>query len=151
MAKAKKKAPAEQQADESTQPEPFVREIKYPTFAVDECYGDSAITVEQAKILLGWTEDAAEAAEWGAREPLFKDRFGKEIYCYNNIINRPIYWSTVEKLVQDHLLRQWEFNGEPIIIGKTGLILNGQHSLIALIMAEQDRVGGFKGSQERHW
>jgi hypothetical protein len=138
--------PPEEGADGEPQ-----REIIYPSFTFDECQGDAAITVEQAKIMLGWTENAKLAARWGANEPLFKDRFGKSIYLINNIINRPIYWSIVEKLVQDHLLNQWKFNGEPIIIGKTGLILNGQHSLIALILAEQDRVGGFKGSQEGHW
>src|SRR6202012_885566 len=45
----------------------------------------------------------------------------------------------VDKLIQEMLNLRWEYNGEPIIIGATGQVLNGQHTLVALILAEQDR------------
>jgi hypothetical protein len=40
-------------------------------------------------------------------------------------------------LRQEILNGRWQLNGEPIIIGSTGLVLNGQHTLIALITACQ--------------
>lgn len=69
---------------------------------------------------------------------LFIDRKGKKVRCENNIRNRPLYTSNVEDRVQDILRVRWELNGEPIIIGKTGIDLNGQHTLVAVYLAQQD-------------
>lgn len=130
-------------------PKPVVKDILYPSeeerakgilYTAEMCYGPGALTVDQSKALLGWRE--VEAKE-GA---LFRDRHGKFIVCDNDTTNREIVWSKVEELVQTHLSRRndgtpcWEFNGEPILVGKYGSILNGQKSLISHVLAEQDRL-----------
>lgn len=110
------------------------RPVLYPEPLTEQCIGKEAITVTRMKELLGWTEvEERKLAH-------FRDRDGKYILCTNNISNRPLYMSKVEDLVLAHLHKRWEYNGEPIIIGKTGLILNGQHSGISLILADQDRL-----------
>lgn len=137
--------PAQQSAPVS-EPE---REIIYPSaeeraqgmmYVCEMCYGDAAITVEQSKSLLGWREV-------GGREgSMFRDRYGKYIVCDNNTTNREIAWTKVEELVQVHLTRRpdgtpaWQFNGEDILVGCYGAIINGQKSLISHVLAEQDRL-----------
>jgi hypothetical protein len=46
--------------------------------------------------------------------------------------------SNVDALKQEILRKHWHLNMESRIIGKTGLILNGQHTLIALVLAVQE-------------
>jgi hypothetical protein len=110
------------------------REMLYPEIRVDLRTGDNALTVQEAKDLLGWSEGPGDS-KTGC---LLKDRYGKAIWCLNNIPNRPLTMGDVETLVQEHLRRRWVFNFETIIVGKSGRILNGQHSLISLILASQD-------------
>lgn len=94
------------------------------------------ITVAMAKRLLNWTVET-ENLKLGS-DFLLKDRKGVKVKCLNNVTNRPLYLNIVETLMQEVLTRKWQFNGEPIIIGKTGLVLNGQHTLIALVLAGQE-------------
>lgn len=89
------------------------------------------ITVEMAKKLLGWTTE-------GEGDCCVRDVDGTKIYCTNNLNNRPIYKSNYEKLKQEILRRRWSLNGEPVIIGEEGKLLNGQHSLIALVLSSQE-------------
>jgi hypothetical protein len=116
------------------------KEIQYPELEAYLCTGDEAITVEKAKELLGWQE--VESGPY-----LFVDREGKKILCTNNSKNRPFSMTNCESLVQEILMRRWRFNHEPIILGKYGQVLNGQHQLVGLCLAEQDRVG----SQKHYW
>ena len=136
---------------------PPPRDVIYPTPSVEEKWGDNPVTVEWAKERLGWCEDAKEAARYGVTEPLFKDRNGTNVYCLNNVTNRPLYFSTVvEQLVQEILRKKWSgpngngksVNGETIVLSKTGMIQNGQHSLVAVCIAEQDRLDP---KQKHHW
>ena len=121
------------------------REVKFPEPVSMICRGDDALTVEQAKDLLGWEEtDDREKA-------LLTDRDGKRIYCANNVNNRPLNMPNVESIVQEVLNRRWKFNGENIIVGRTGLVLNGQHTLIGLILAEQDRLAGTCKGTGKKW
>jgi hypothetical protein len=92
--------------------------------------------------LAAWNE-----ANEGKAEPILTDRCGVLIRCTKNVTNRPLYLAKVEELAQEMLNKRWVFNGEPIIIGKTGLVLNGQHQLIALCLAEQDRAGPQDGEE----
>lgn len=131
--------------------------IKY---VVALCYEQNSITVQQSKDMLGWTEvKAREGSD-------FTDRNGKHIVCTNNTTNREIKWLEVEKLVQIHLTRRvkdgtpaWKFNGEDILIGMYGAVLNGQKSMIAHVLAEQDRLrdikdpvkSPYKGRLAREW
>lgn len=41
-------------------------------------------------------------------------------------------------LMSDILSGNWQFNFETIIIGKTGIVLDGQHRLVALVLAGQE-------------
>lgn len=107
--------------------------VLYPDVEVAVCVGDDAITSEKAMELLGWRELPDESQE----EYLLKDNHGKKIQCTSNLINRQVYGGIVATLAQEILRGRWRMNGENLIIGKQGAILNGQHSLIALILAVQ--------------
>lgn len=103
------------------------REIIYDKYVTGLLVGDKALTGTLARKLLG-----AGPAHEGAKEGVFQ--LGEEkLFLSNNVRNRPLY--SREALIQDILRKNWKFNGEPIIIGKTGLILNGQHTLLALLEA----------------
>lgn len=112
------------------------REITYPTLTADVCIDATAITADDAKQLLGWQEETEEIKFGGAF--MLKDSRDKKIRCHNNLKNRPLNLANLQTLKQEHLRRRWRFNGEPIIVGKTGLLLNGQHTLIALVLAAQE-------------
>lgn len=109
-------------------------EILYPDFEIRLCTGEEALTADQAKELLGWQE---EEKGFGTKY-LLKDQFGTKIRCHHNVSNRPLYENNVAALKQEMVRGQWRFNGEPIIISKTGKVLNGQHQMIALVLAHQD-------------
>ncbi len=84
-------------------------------------------------------------AEWEPKDTnvKFKDNYdivdiyGRKIRFHRNIRNRPIYKSNIDDRCQDILNKRWELNGEPIIISDTGNTLDGQHTLPALILAQQ--------------
>ncbi len=99
------------------------------------CVGSSAITLQKAKDLLGWEEEEGIPYK---KDFLLKDFHGTKIRCFNNVTNRPLYKPNLENLKQEILRNRWQLNGEPIIVGKTGLILNGQHSLLSFIAAVQE-------------
>lgn len=110
----------------------MARKVLHKTVSVSD--PSDYIDVETAKDLLGWTE--AEDGE----APLKNYNFSvgsRRIFLANNIENRPISKSNYDSLTQEILRARWMFNGEPIIIGKTGQVLNGQHSLIALVLASE--------------
>lgn len=136
------------------------RPVLYPKFESNEMVGDNAFSVAKTDKfpqdfgmvgeLLGITYDEAYAKQHGCEQPLFIDRNKKPVYALNNPSNRPVNFGKVEDLVQEIKFsgtarqpeqRRWQFNSEPIIIGKTGLVLNGQKQMIAMLLAEQDRTG----------
>jgi hypothetical protein len=121
------------------------RLIIYPEPGVIGGFGDNQITVDWAKEMLGW-EVVTNDNKASGPEPLFKDLEGNSIRCRNNVNNRPIYLGQLRTLKQEILTKKWRMNGENIILGKTGLVLNGQHTLIALVLAEQER-----NAQKGHW
>lgn len=108
------------------------RIVVHPKVKAEIHTAEAPITVAKAKALLGWREETD-------KEPFGNKFFYKlgerKVRCSNNVNNRPLYRSAVRTLKQEILRKRWQFNGEPIIIGVTGLVLNGQHSLIALIEA----------------
>jgi len=109
------------------------RKTLYDKPSVKLCTGDQAITVNRAKELLHWQEEPEDATF--ENDYLLRDRSKRKVRCHNNIRNRPFYRKIAEKLAQEILRGNWHFNMEPIIIGLTGLIISGQHRLIALILA----------------
>lgn len=125
------------------------RPVMYPEPEAYLCVGDQALSVDNVKELLGWTDDAKLAKEHDAGEYLLTDLNEKKIWLLNNVKNRPLYMGLVEAYAQEHLQRRWRFNGETIIIGTTGVVLNGQHQMVGLVIAEQMRVKDSQGS--KHW
>jgi hypothetical protein len=109
----------------------------------------NALTGDQAKELLGWEEShEAEGPKgekrlvWPDGTPVKNDWLlidveGNKIRCKFNLTNRPLYTSTVEEIEQDILQLRYVFNFQNIVIGKFGSVLNGQHRLIALVLACQ--------------
>lgn len=96
------------------------------------------ITATLAREWLGWEAETDNGPKFG-NDYLFTDRYGKKIRCHKDVRNRPLYTSRVEELIQEILRRRWETNGETVIIGRTGIVLNGQHQLISVVLADQDR------------
>lgn len=119
-------------SEKVTPPKSPARKAIYKEPSSQMCIADKAITMEIAKKLLGWQEQDKDVEEYH-----FTDLYGKKIVCHNNITNRPLYMSIVAILQQEHLRKRWVLNGEPLIIGRTGFILNGQHQLISLVFACQ--------------
>ena len=120
----------------ATQPEaPKKRRAKvlYPKPFVDVLVGKEALTAEQARKLMGWQVET-DKVKFG-KDFLLKDTQGQKVRCKNNIRNRPIYPSDYNTLIQEILQGKWELNMENRIIGRTGVVLNGQHTFIALILA----------------
>lgn len=111
------------------------REILYPEIQVQLCVGDTALSAEQAKEILGWEEEGEEQFS----EFLLRDEYGKKIVCLHDDNNRPLNKPNYLALKQELLRGRWRFNGDsPINIGKTGRLNNGQHQLIALVLANQE-------------
>jgi hypothetical protein len=123
------------------------REIKYPEVTSDVCRGSTAISADDAKELLGW-EDAPEGKTY-CREVFSLTKIRCQLANMAVVRNRPLSVSRLLTLKQDILQRRWRLNGETIIVGCTGQLLNGQHSLLALILAvldwerDRDRWGEF--------
>jgi hypothetical protein len=124
------------------------------------------ITVQMARELLGWEDEGAYAERmmrelnaiskerfyyWPpakippgrennpdkAPEFLFKDLAGHKVVLKNNVGNREFNLQHCMSLAQDVLNRRWRFNGEAMIIGKTGVTISSQHRLVALVLAGQ--------------
>ena len=94
------------------------------------------LCIEQAKKLLGWHIES-DGQDFGDDYAL-KDEEGIKVRLLNNQSNRPLYRANYMTLKQEILRGRWRLNGEPVIIGKFGSILNGQHTLIAIVLAHQD-------------
>lgn len=112
------------------------REVLYPKPKIMLCVGEKALTVTRTKKLMGWEEETEEN-KFGA-EYLLKNKAGVKIRCTNNVTNRPLNMGNVWNLVQEILRGRWYLNMENRIIGETGLVLNGQHTFIALILAAEE-------------
>ena len=144
MPKVKQTKPKSNKAKESG------RAVIYAEVVTKICQGDDALTAEQAKSLLGWTEETEEI-KFG-NDYLLVDRYEQKIRCYNDLNNRPFMMPVCIALMSEILNGNWQLNCENRIIGKTGLILNGQHTLVALILAVQEweKHGGSKRDNKYH-
>lgn len=111
-------------------------DVIYPEVKVNLCLGDKALDAEKAKQIMGWQEEV-DKLKFGSMY-LLKNTNGAKVRCTNNVTNRPLYMSVVLTLKQEILRGKWRFNGEPIIVGQTGLVENGQHQLTALILATEE-------------
>jgi hypothetical protein len=90
------------------------------------------------KDLLGWETDEGVARANGLDEHHLVDLHKNKVWLLNNVINRPIYPDLYAAYMQEQLNGRWQLNGEPIIIGQYGSVLDGQHQGIALVLANQE-------------
>jgi mRNA-degrading endonuclease YafQ of YafQ-DinJ toxin-antitoxin module len=144
MPKAPKKSAAAQPTNQA--------EIKHPVPVAEVCSEATGnpITVEKAKDLLGWLEEDGDAIKFksGEYSTELEPYLPRRVKLQNNPHNRPINSGNFLDLRQSILTKKWKFNGEPIIVGKTGTLLNGQHTLIATVLAEFERT---EGNNKDHW
>lgn len=150
------------------------RDVVYPKYEVRLCCNptpdadgveqeyDGPITVAMAKELLGWETDDEYVLRMLKEDPnrkekklretdfLLKDRHGNKIRCFNNTLNRPFDLNWSKKIAQDILTEDYEMNGEDIIIGRTGLVLSGQHRLVGLVIAYEMWLANQKCYKD-HW
>lgn len=136
---AEKPAQATRPATSTTKPsgkkpakkEVVQRPVVYPDVRCLVFQGEKALTAQQAKDFLGWT-----AIESGESD--LEDELGNKIKLAHNIGNRAFKPLRCRMYMQLILNRQWEFNLEAMIIGRTGLVISAQHRLAALILAVQE-------------
>lgn len=114
------------------------REVLYPDPKVRLYLGEKALTAEDAKQLLGWQEETDKIKFDNSYCYEIRSIFSRKIRLFNNIRNRPITTSNLLTLRQEILRGRWRLNLENRIIGKTGLVFNGQHTLLALISAVEE-------------
>lgn len=103
----------------------------------DHAQSEGPLNVETAKQYLGWAEETENVKF--KNDYLFKDRDGNKVRCHNNVTNRPFDPNLAQQWMHEILAGHWKMNGETIIIDKLALIHNGQHRLIGLVWAEQER------------
>src|SRR5690606_15078440 len=82
-------------------------EVVYDKVSVKICREDKALTADDAKKILGWTEEP-EGKSWG-NDYLLKDVQGRKIVCVNNTTNRPLQDGLVSLYKQEHLRKRWRF------------------------------------------
>lgn len=111
------------------------REAVYEKVGVKLYVGESAMTAEDMKLYLGWTEETAENKY--EQDYLLKDENGHKVRCLNNTANRPFDEAQAYHVVSEILQGHWRLNGESMIIGKYGATLDIQHRGIGLILAVQ--------------
>ena len=135
-------------------PEPTV---VYPEIRTEPYIGSDAIGIDLMKELLGWEDEdsyrirvqkgatnSKKAVVGFGDEYLLKDPAGKKVRCWYNTKNRPFSLRWAQALAQSILhsgpgipveKRIWQVNGEPMIFGRYGQCLSGQHRGIGLILA----------------
>ena len=114
------------------------REVKHAKPRVVLYDADKPLTADTARKLMGWEEEKEGGKIKFGNSFLLKTASGAKVRCLHNTANRPLRMSNVSKLKQEILRRRWYLNMENRIIGRTGLVLNGQHTFIALILAVQE-------------
>lgn len=130
------------------------REVVYDELTVCDQVIDLDTTVINATLardLLRWETEEEYAARKMEENPklkkedcrfdedapfVFEDVLQNRVCCWNNVHNRPFDFKRKDAYVQDGLNRNWKLNGETIIIGKTGTVISGQKTLVAVVEAD---------------
>ena len=110
--------------------------IVYPEFDVTlfkKGTKEGVLTASVARKLLGWTDDVPDNVE-----ALLEDLEGNKIICMHNTDNRPFVKALTHDWMLEILRGKWRLNGETIIIDRTGMVQDGQHRLIGLVLAAQE-------------
>lgn len=111
------------------------REVVYPDLSV-KLYlkaDDSPLTAALAKEYLQWSDENISDKDYD-----LVDANGKKVRLFNNFRNRHLKMDNVKTLASEILNRHWKFNGESMIIGKTGITVDCQHRLVAVVFAAQE-------------
>jgi len=95
------------------------------------------LTVQNCKDLIGWTEEPPDT-DWG-KEFVLKDVFGKKIRLAKNPSNRPFKRPLANRYANEHIRDKWSVNLETVVVSDTDHVLQGQHRLVGLILADQLR------------
>lgn len=112
------------------------REVRYPKHQSKIGW----LSGEQAKKLLDW-QQPPEGKTFS--EFLLKDCNDVPTKCLNVEKQRPFYANVAKQWMGEILGQHWngdggETNGEAMIIGRTGLVIDGKHRLIGLVLACQE-------------
>lgn len=110
--------------------------IKFPKPGVEVKVGDKALTVAEAKELIGWEEEP-EGKNWEKGTYAFSFK-GVKLRLNNRPTNRPFRRTLADRWASEFLRNKWGFNGEPIILDRLGHVQDGQHRLVGYIMADID-------------
>ncbi len=95
------------------------------------------LSVEECRELIGWTEQPP-AKDWG-KQFVLKDLYGRKVRLVNSTRNRPFRRPLADRYANEHIRGKWSLNLETIVLSDTGEVLQGQHRLVGLILAEQTR------------
>ena len=109
----------------------------YPDITAEMRHEGRALSVDEVKELLGWTEEPDDE-DWD-KDFQLKDRYNKKIRLSNNPINRPIKHAIADRYALEFLRHVWQFNGQSVVFSKHGRLLDGQHRLVGFVLAEQER------------
>lgn len=96
-----------------------------------------ALTVDDCKELIGWTEEP-EDTDWG-KGFVLKDLFGRKVRLLKNPRNRPFRRPLADRYANEHIRGKWSLNLETIVIADNATVVQGQHRLVGIILAEQMR------------
>lgn len=122
-----------------------VPKMKDMDLEVEIYQGARRMTVEQAKAIIGW-----QVA--GENEPFkLRDGQGNKVKLTNNSTNRPFRPGLAKRYMSDMLRRKWFLNGETIVVDCKGKVQSGQHRIVGLILAEEQRKGKEKERWARYW
>lgn len=77
---------------------------------------------------------SAPASELSARFQDITPEWAQKILNDNNIHNRPLANHNVNRLVRAMTRGRWKLNGDTICFGKSGVLLDGQHRLWAVVI-----------------
>ena len=92
------------------------------------------LTFEEAKELIGWTEQPADSDDFSLR-----DVYSNKIKLSNNPTNRALKLPIAKRYALEFLRKVWHLNLETIVFGKSGEVRDGQHRIVGFILAEQQR------------
>lgn len=109
------------------------RSTQYEDVEVQMFDEDAPFTCQDAATLLGCQYPEQEGDTFSKYH--FMDTKGRTVFCDNVHMQRPYYSGVAKALMNDILQGYWQKNLETIIVGETGMILDGKHRAIALILA----------------
>jgi hypothetical protein len=123
------------------------RPVKYPAIDI-EVYDQAGdyLNADKAKELLGYEE--VETLTDACCKELYS-LTGIKAILHNNVKNRYLTLTNLLELKQEILNRRWRLNSAAMGIGKTGLTIDCQHRLVALIIARWEWEHPEKGEQWR--